>query len=699
MVHTRRTLYSRDSYDSTKGLIRLWLLRLLVPLGAHREFIGPHGMRSDTLAEAIGLAHWIAPGSPEFDVSLVRAELRQLHARAESEDRECRVPSALAANVSRLATLVGLSEAGCRILEFAVLIHTDSLLDDTADWLGKLPSPKVCHVLSVLLDLPEAELRSTLSTRGPLAQSGLVKLERRGTGTLGGQLNLLSDNFADRMLTAEEDPLALLRDTVSLSPAAELAIEDFGHVTDSLSVLRPYLRRALEARRRGVNVFLYGEPGSGKSQLARTLSEELGCELFEVASQDEDGDAVQGEQRLRAFRAAQSFFAQRRALILFDETEDVFDDGNGFFGKKSTAQTRKAWINRMLEENPVPTLWLSNSVGCLDPAFVRRFDLVMELSLPPKTQRQRIVHDACGDMLTPASLSRIAAAESLAPAVIARAASVVRAIRADLPADSVSGAIQHLVGNTLIAQGHGPLQRSDASRLPEHYNPCYINADADLSAVAEGLCRARTGRLCLYGPPGTGKTAFGRWLSERLDVPLAVRRASDIVSPFLGVTEKNIAHAFRAAEREGAVLVLDEADSFLRDRRGAYHGWEVTQVNEMLTQIEGFGGVFIASTNLLDGLDAAALRRFDLKVRFGYLKPEQAWDLFVAQCAALGLEQPEAALRSALARLTVLTPGDFAAVARQHRFRPLTGPSALLDALVAECALKEDGKRSAIGFV
>jgi hypothetical protein len=189
--------------------------------------------------------------------------------------------------------------------------------------------------------------------------------------------------------------------------------------------------------------------------LAKVLARDLGCELFEVASQDEDGDAVQGEQRLRAFRAAQSFFAQRRALILFDETEDVFDDGHRFLGAKSSAQTRKAWINRMLEENPVPTLWLSNSVGCLDRAFVRRFDLVMDLPLPPKTQRERIVHDACGDMLTTASLSRIAAAESLAPAVIARAASVVRAIRADLPADSVSGAIEHLVGNTLIAQGMG----------------------------------------------------------------------------------------------------------------------------------------------------------------------------------------------------------------------------------------------------
>jgi hypothetical protein len=50
----------------------------------------------------------------------------------------------------------------------------------------------------------------------------------------------------------------------------------------------------------------------------------------------------------------------------------------GLFGKKSTAQTRKAWMNRLLEENPVPTFWLGNSITSIDPAFIRRFDWVIE---------------------------------------------------------------------------------------------------------------------------------------------------------------------------------------------------------------------------------------------------------------------------------------------------------------------------------
>ncbi|MHA4899797.1 AAA family ATPase, partial [Enterococcus faecium] len=92
----------------------------------------------------------------------------------------------------------------------------------------------------------------------------------------------------------------------------------------------------------------YGPPGTGKSQLVKVLAKELQCELFEVSSQNNDGDPLEGATRLRGYRVAQSFFANRQALILFDEVEDVFDDGNALFGQKSTAQVRKAWFNRTL---------------------------------------------------------------------------------------------------------------------------------------------------------------------------------------------------------------------------------------------------------------------------------------------------------------------------------------------------------------
>ena len=249
-----------------------------------------------------------------------------------------------------------------------------------------------------------------------------------------------------------------------------------------------------------------------------------------------------------------------------------------------------------------------------------------------------------------------------------------------------------------MAQGHPPLRRTDGVLLPDHYDPRFINVDADLEAIAEGLAQSRSGRICLYGPPGTGKSAFGRWVAERLWAPLHAKRVSDIVSPFVGSTERNLARAFREADKMGAVLLLDEVDSFLQDRRGAQRSWEVTEVNEMLTQMESFSGVFIATTNLMDGLDQAALRRFDLKLRFGFLGPEQASALFVCQCQALQLATPSDSDLRALAGIAMLTPGDFAAAARQHRFRRLVSPAKLIDALVQECELKQGGGNRAIGF-
>lgn len=697
MAIHRRSRYSNMPLNIPQR-VHLWLLRLLVPLGGYRDFIDQHGFSNDSLAETIGLGDWIDPAPRDFEPSTVRAELRRLHQTGECKLRGAAIPACLSNNVARLADLVGLTQADCRILEFAVLIHSEPLLEDTADWLGQLSSVKVFHVLSVLLDLPEQEIRSSLGVRGVLARSGLVTVDRSGTATLLGKLDLLSDTFADSIFSSEADPVSLLRDTVTPSAPAQLEIGDYGHIASSLTILQPYLRKSLASGRKGVNIFLHGDPGTGKSQLAKALAKNMECEIFEVASEDGDGDPVDGEQRLRAFRAAQCFFAQRRAIILFDEVEDVFNDGGSFFGHKSTAQTRKAWINRMLEENAVPTLWLSNSIRALDPAFIRRFDMVFELSVPPKKHRERILRMACGDLLREEDITRIAEAEPLAPAVVTKAASVIRSIRDDLGERGASAAFEQLIGNTLEAQGHSPLVRHDPNRLPEVYDPIFIHADADLADIAAGVVAARSGRLCLYGPPGTGKTAYGRWLADHLGIPLLVKRASDLMSMWVGENEKNIAGAFRQAEQDGALLLIDEVDSFLHDRRNAQRSWEVSLVNEMLTQMESFSGVFIASTNLMEGLDQAALRRFDLKVKFDFLRPEQAWELLRRHCASLNLSAPQPDLLPRIMHLQLLTPGDFAAVVHQHRFRNIESPAMLVSALEAECALKE-GKKATIGFL
>ena len=95
-------------------------------------------------------------------------------------------------------------------------------------------------------------------------------------------------------------------------------------------------------------------------------------------------------------------------MLLFDEVEDVFGDSGNRFGLHSTAQRRKAWLNRTLEQNRVPTLWLSNSIDGIDPAFMRRFDVLVEVQVPPRAQRERILQATCGDLAGAPTLARMA---------------------------------------------------------------------------------------------------------------------------------------------------------------------------------------------------------------------------------------------------------------------------------------------------
>lgn len=108
----------------------------------------------------------------------------------------------------------------------------------------------------------------------------------------------------------------------------------------------------------------------------------------------------------------------------------------------------------MLEDNPVPTVWLSNAVRGMAPAFVRRFDMVIELPVPPRKQREQMLRMRCGDLLDAPRIAAIAEVDSLAPAVIAKAGGVVRAISQPLGAEKTAAAFEHLVSSTLRAQGH-----------------------------------------------------------------------------------------------------------------------------------------------------------------------------------------------------------------------------------------------------
>ena len=171
------------------------------------------------------------------------------------------------------------------------------------------------------------------------------------------------------------------------------------------------------------------------------------------------------------------------------------------------------------------------------------------------------------------------------------------------------------------------------------------------------------------------------------------------MSKWVGDTEKNIARAFKEAKEEDAVLIFDEVDGFLAERGQAKVNWEVTQVNEMLVQMEKFNGIFIATTNLMDHLDRASLRRFDLKLEFKFLKAEQLKKIFRSYCKELELTEPTKEELAEVKTLRQITPGDFATIARQSRFRGIKSATEFIERLKEEITIKKLESGNVMGFV
>jgi len=674
-------------------VLRLWLLRMLVPLGGQQELFRSRGGIEADILRLAGLR--VKPGS-ELEPEVLRPRLVEAHRRAEATAAALPQGCSLVKNLQWVADRVGLTAVEQDLLGFVLLAELDPRLARMIESLGNLSAPALKRVLSCVLGVPGRAVRLALDEGGTLARCGLLTLDLRNRWSFENKLSTLPG--AQRLLRPMVDRERLFVENFLPAPPPTLAVADYQHLQEDLRILEACLAEALTSRRKGVNVLLYGPPGTGKTELARLLAATLDARLFEVATEDAEGRPVPGRHRIRAFQLSQALLAQHPGrLILLDEIEDVFHSDNPFEPRGKGAGGQKAWMNRLLETNPVPSFWISNTLAVLDPAIIRRFDYVLELGVPPRRARERILAATAGDLdLPPGLAQRLAAHERVAPAVAARAGAVARRLQSSLQGVPAASILERTLGNTLQALGT-PLPPAGLAEAAPEYRTDVLNADQDLEALLSGLRVSGAGRLCLHGPPGTGKSAFGRHIAEALDRPLLARRASDLLSPFVGMTEKLFAEAFREAATERAVLLLDEADSFLQDRAEATRTWETTQVNEMLTQIEAFQGVLVATTNLMDRLDPAVLRRFDLRIRFGYLKPPQAWTLFRETTDALGVAL-ENRLQQPLARLAVLTPGDFAAVRRQARLQPVRSSEDLLHRLQIECAAKREGRRMPLGF-
>ncbi|MDF1822274.1 MAG: ATP-binding protein [Alcanivoracaceae bacterium] len=590
-------------------------------------------------------------------------------------------------NAGHLSQHLALDEAARRLVTFLVHLNSCSPLSETAELLRDVTLRSAATMLGGLLEVPGDAVLSHIRPGSALRATGILLTSVRAfsCNSLGDAASL-DDNIQQLLLLPDVRSADIVRQFFRESPGPELALEDYQHLGPQVQRLTTLLRHSLSDRISGVNILLYGPPGTGKTQLARLLAQELGVTLAEITALDEDNDTLSSDQRIRRLLACQRILSNESdAIVLFDEAEETLTSGLGSGLLFSPRQVQKGVLVQTLEQNPHPTVWISNDVD-MDPALLRRFTHVMALDVPAEPQRRQIIDRTLGEQPVSEAMRQSLARHEHLPAALVASAGNFAAMTASNHEDHDSLVMDDLNAR-LDALGNLPPVRPP-SHNPLPWRPECIEADHDMAALLKEIRPNAEVRLCLHGAPGTGKTAWARALSSQLGRPLMVRQAADLLSMWVGQAEKEIAAMFRRAEAQQAVLVIDEADTFLFDRGQALRSWEISQVNQFLSSMENYRGIFVATTNLLSQVDAAAMRRFDFHVRFDYLPTRKSLQLLEDVCSHHGVELPGEDTTSAmLAGLPPLAPGDFTALHRHLMIRkdalPLTGVIEILQSHTA----------------
>jgi hypothetical protein len=359
----------------------------------------------------------------------------------------------------------------------------------------------------------------------------------------------------------------------------------------------------------------------------------------------------------------------------------------------------KGILNAFLDQFAGKAIFISNSVRYVETSILRRFHFTLPFKSFTPSTRLKIWSELLVEKpaFTTGQVEALATMYEANPAQIRNTLQISMDLKAagSSDADTLTSARGILATTQKLLWGTRP----QPSLSCDDFDPAFLNLDtdtgrllgqlqlwkADLEQGAAGL------NLLFHGLPGTGKSQFARHLAQTLGMPLHLKRASDLVSPFVGETEANIRKAFEDAE-EG-VLVIDEADSFFLDRAAATRSYERSQTNEILQSMEGFRGLFIATTNFQQSFDQASFRRFSHKVTFLPLRPEQtealARKLFTIEWSLAQVAD--------LRRLVRLTAGDLAVVAKRLKYHAEVTADVVLAELRAELAVKS-GPATRIGF-
>jgi len=521
------------------------------------------------------------------------------------------------------------------------------------------------HYLANVLGFSKKELTEVLN--GTLKKISLFEMDKYGLK--------LEDDFIQLLQNTSDQTFS--KNFYFKIPSNRIPFDYYFIKKEEKNHILNLLRKKPET---STHILFYGSPGTGKTSFAHSLANYLEGPAYEIVR----GDDNTTQKRRAAIVACNNITnGKNGSLVIVDEADNLLNTQASWFMRGETQD--KGWLNELLEKPGIRMIWITNSINGIEGSVLRRF--AFSLHFQPFNRRQRIQlwnnilrKNKCKKLFNGKEI------ENFAKKYPVNAGIIDLAVKKSLEANLGSKAkFQQAVDLALTA--HETLmncgeKKVNKDRLEKKYSPEGLNIRGDLNVTLKQLeafdeylrkednDKILNMNLLFYGPPGTGKSELARYMAEKLDREVINKRISDIQDKYVGETEKNIRNAFFEAEREEAILVFDEADSLLFSRDRAVRSWEISFVNEFLTQMERFRGILICTTNRMKDLDQASIRRFNHKIGFDYLTDsgnQIFYDLFLVPFARDSLNST---LRTKIKQINYLTPGDFKIVRDRYSFYP-----------------------------